>query len=456
MSETIKTPSSHRDIIKKEIQERKRNILHLICHYLRNCNLHVTADCLTEEAQLQENLIVCDNVDLDVILQEYQSYYQVKFQKTPKFVRKLDNCEISPAKTKVTTAKKKVTATKIKNKKETVEDDEFQFEIISLGCNQTKESGDGGFVAKTRPLCEYENYTVEWREIADQITKEVIPKNLGITWNDCVGLENAIVTIKESIILPCTHPELFHGILTPFKGILLYGPPGTGKTLLAKALACEQPLPVFNVTCSSYVSKWRGESEKLLKTLFDVAKLYAPSIIFIDEVDAFVSTTNEHQQQQHEASIRFKGELLTHLDGICNGDERIFVFAITNSPWRLDSALLRRFERRVLIDVPNSMGRIEIFKYYFAKSGYKFGQNDLMKMAEMTENYSGCEIKILCKEVGMGLVREVLGMKGDVKIGQMRQPGLNDVIKAVGKVKSSLNEGLLKKYREWNEKFGCL
>lgn len=450
MSEALKTPASHRDIIKKEIQERKRNLLHLICHYLRICNLHETADSLTDEAQLQDNLTVCDNVDLDVILQEYQNYYEIKFQKAPKLLRKLDSCDVKPK----TTAKKKAVTKKAKVKnepKESVEDEDFQFEIISLGNNRQKESGDGVLVAKSKPLCDFNGYSPEWREVAEQIMKERIPKNLGITWRDCVGLENAITTIKESIILPITHPHLFQGTLTPFKGLLLYGPPGTGKTLLAKALAFEQPLPVFNVTCSSYVSKWRGESEKLLKTLFDVAKFHAPSIIFIDEVDAFGATTNDCQ---HEASVRFKSELLVQLDGILNGDEHIFVFGITNAPWRLDSALLRRFERRMLIDVPNATARQDIFEYYFAKSGYKFTQNDLQKMASVTENYTGCEIKVLCKEVVMGLVREVMG---EVQMGlQMRSPTVSDVIKAVSKVKSSLNEGLLKKYREWNEKFGCL
>lgn len=445
-SETVKIPTNHRDIIKKETQERKRNLLHLIHQYLRSCNLHESADCLADEAQLQENVAVCDNVDLDVILQEYQSYYNVKFQKMPKLIRKLDNSEINSARVKTAMKNKKIA--KSKNKKEMKElndDDDFQFEIINL-CKDA---------IKCKPLCDFDGYNGEWREVAEQITKDVIPKSLGITWSDCVGLQEAVNIIKESIIFPHTHPQLFCGTLTPFKGLLLYGPPGTGKTLLAKALACQHPLPVFNVTCSTYVSKWRGESEKLVKILFDVAKYYSPSIIFIDEVDAFVSTTSDHQ---HEASVRFKSELLVHMDGIINGDEQIFVFGVTNSPWRLDCALLRRFERRVLVDVPNLMVRCEMFKYYFGKSGYKFADSDLRKMAEVTENYSGAEIKILCKEVMMGIVRGVLqgnGVKGEVKREQLRAPTVNDVVKVASKIKSSLNGSLLKKYREWHEKYGC-
>lgn len=452
-SEILKTPTNHRDLIKKETQERKRNLLYLMCNYLRTCNLHATADCLTEEAQLQENIAVCDNVDLDVILQEYQSYYMVKFQKMPKLTRKLDNFEVNATKTKTVRQKKPAITKATKNKKETIEEDEFQFEIINLNCNN--QPNDSGDATKTKALCDFEAYNSEWRETAEQILKDVIPKNLGITWNDCVGLNDAINVIQETIIFPFIHPQLFCGTLTPFKGILLYGPPGTGKTLLAKALACQQTLPVFNVTCSSYVSKWRGESEKLLKTLFDVAKFYSPSIIFIDEVDAFVSTTSDHQ---HEASVRFKSELLVHMDGILNSDEKVFVFAITNSPWRLDCALLRRFEKRVLIGTPNLNARKEIFKYYFLKSGHKFTDKDLQTMAEVTENYSGAEIKIVCKEVMMNIVRGVLqenGGKKELRREQLKSPTVNDVVKATCKIKSSLNGGLLKKYSEWNEKYGC-
>lgn len=447
MSELLKIPSNHRDVIKKDTQERKRNLLHLIVDYLRMCNLHETADCLAEEAQLQDTVEVCDNVDLDVILQEYQSYYMVKFQKMPKLVRKIEVSERTRPKTNKKN-KRTPPVVKEKSKREVKEEepDDFQFEIISL----TEKAV--GAEATSKPLCEFENYSSEWREVAEQIKKDMIPKNLGIGWRDCVGLQEAITTIKESVIFPTIYPRVFSGTLTPFKGILLYGPPGTGKTLLAKALACEHLAPVINVTCSAYISKWRGESEKLIKTLFDVAKLHTNCVIFIDEVDALVSTTDH----QHEASVRFKSELLVQMDGILNGDERVFVLGVTNSPWRLDSALLRRFERRVLVDLPNAAARRDIFCYYFEKSGVAFAPADLQRMAEATENFSGADVKLLCKEAMMSAVREVLREDGGIRVEKLRAPTVNDVIRARSNIKSSLSCGLIEKYREWNEKHGCL
>lgn len=455
MSELLKTPSSNRDLMKREAQERKRNLLHLIRHYLSHCNLHETADCLAEEAQLSDNVEVCDNIDLDVILQEYQSYYFVKFQKPPKITKKCNSQVTRPT----TTTKKRTSAAKIKirhsKQKEQSDSEDFHFEIINLGNENNEKAAENANIIKAKPLCEFEAYSGEWREIAEQITRDIIPKNLGVKWTDCIGLQSTISVIKEAIVFPSTYPDLFTGTLTPFKGLLFFGPPGTGKTLLARALACEYSAPVINVTCSSYVSKWRGESEKLIKTLFDVARFYSPSIIFIDEVDAFVSTDGH----QHEASVRFKSELLVQMDGVMNGNDRVFVFAVTNLPWRLDAALLRRFEKRVLVDVPDVTARRDIFKYYFVKNGFDFSANDLQKMAEVTENYSGSEIKLLCKEVLMNGVREMLqtiNKTRDMRKEQLRMPTVNDVIKATAKIKSCLNENLLIKYREWNEKFGCL
>lgn len=157
------------------------------------------------------------------------------------------------------------------------------------------------------------------------------------------------------IIAPCYVCRNFRCFV--FAGILLYGPPGTGKTLLAKALACETETTFINLTSSSFVSKWRGESEKMIKVLFDVAtyvrksvrfdfgivdgnkavrfniiicRYYAPSTIFVDEIDA---VAYRHDDTHHDASRRFKSELLTQLDGILTSSQQILVLASTNSPW---------------------------------------------------------------------------------------------------------------------------
>lgn len=327
MSELFKSPPNSREYVKKEAHERKRNILHLIEQFLRNNNLQQTADCLSEEAQLSPNMEVCDNVDLDVILQEYQSYYYVKFQKTPKITKKVDTV-FTPKETKTRKPVKQASVKKLKEKNPSSESEDFQFEIVSFSnCQQsngkvadvelTKTDGKNGCL---RPLCDFGDYSTEWRELAEQVQKEVLPTDLGIKWTDCIGLNKTTNLLKEAVVYPVIFPNIFTGIIKPWKGILLFGPPGTGKTLLAKALATEHSVPIINVTSSSYVSKWRGESEKMVKVLFDVAKFNAPTIIFIDELDALAST---HGEGQHEASRRFKSELFVHLDGILHGDDQV-------------------------------------------------------------------------------------------------------------------------------------
>lgn len=268
------------DYLKSEARERKRSLLYLIHKYLIEQKLCSSAEALQNEAQLGDDYHACENIDLDIILQEYQSYYHTKFQKYPKILRKTEKVNTSKIQRKSSGKIQNYDLNKAKETIETCECDDFQFEIISLPSSKT-EFVDTSCVLKKAPF-NFDGYSSEWREHAEHIMKECIPKNLDVKWNDCIGLDNAKEKLMEATIYPLMYPDIFKDVQA-WKGILLFGQPGTGKTLLAKALASEG-LTFMNVTSSTFISKWRGESEKMIKILFELARYYAPTTIFIDEV----------------------------------------------------------------------------------------------------------------------------------------------------------------------------
>merc|ERR1711970_912507 len=176
------------------------------------------------------------------------------------------------------------------------------------------------------------------------------------------------------VLLPAVRPDLFIGLRTPPKGLLLYGPPGNGKTLLAKALANEAPNCNFiNVSASSLTSKWVGEGERMVRAVFEVAAAIQPTIIFVDEVDSLLSTRKETD----DAIWRLKTEFLIHLDGIqSNPNDKITLIAATNIPHRLDQAVLRRFQKRIMVPLPTQANRVELLTNLMKKQTNKLSKSD--------------------------------------------------------------------------------
>ena len=288
-------------------------------------------------------------------------------------------------------------------------------------------------------------------EMDEKIATEIMQTNPGVKFSDIIGMNEMKKILYEIIIVPQIRPDLFTGIRKPQRGILLFGPPGTGKTMIAKAIASECNSTFFNISASSLTSKWVGESEKTVKSLFKLAYQKAPSIIFIDEIDSILSKRNENE---NEATKRLKTEFLIQFDGLgSNTNAKLLVIAATNRPMDLDEALLRRLPKRVYCGPLDAEGRFDFIKKVINRVETNLKDSEIMEIAKMTNGYSNSDLKELCKEAAFQPVRE-LTMEQILHIKKFRPIVKNDLIKAVKKIRGTMSSKIIDELINWNSQFG--
>jgi katanin p60 ATPase-containing subunit A1 len=316
-------------------------------------------------------------------------------------------------------------------------------------------------------------------ELIEAIERDIVEGKVSVSWDTIAGLNEAKHLLQEAVVLPLWMPEYFKGIRRPWKGVLMFGPPGTGKTMLAKAVASECNTTFFSVSASTLGSKWRGESEKMVRILFEMARYLAPSTIFFDEIDSVAGSRGA--SNEHEASRRVKTELLVQMDGVGQDDDDIddeiepgqagkktvIVLAATNMPWDLDEALRRRLEKRVYIPLPDDIGRRELFRINMKDVEMDEDVN-LDELAIRAEGYSGADIALVCRDASMMSVRRIMeqARKQGLSREQMQamlkeqKQALNtavsmaDFVTALGKVSKSVSGQDLGRYAEWMAEFG--
>ena len=236
------------------------------------------------------------------------------------------------------------------------------------------------------------------------LSQAILSEKPNVRWDDVAGLEAAKEALKEAVILPIKFPHLFTGKRTPWRGIMLYGPPGTGKSFLAKAVATEADATFFSVSSSDLVSKWMGESERLVKNLFEMARKSKPAIIFIDEID---SMCGQRGDGESEATRRIKTEFLIQMQGVGHDLSGVLVLGATNIPWTIDSGIRRRFEKRIYIPLPDASARTKMFQIHLGNTPHSLQAADFKKLGAMTDRYSGSDISTVVRDALMQPVRKV-------------------------------------------------
>ncbi|KAL9986656.1 hypothetical protein ACROYT_G000828 [Oculina patagonica] len=546
----LKTANEARQAEEQRCEQRKRTLLVLIVHHLREEGYLDSAHALEKEGGTSlTKYEVCDNIDLPTILQEFESYHLVKFNRGPKIIKKkvtsADSSKALPPKPKALSGssrsssvslpsingqsgsetsqspssskrpssdgKRKTTNSKPKVQQKnssppsssspTVTSSELNLagtSITNITKNPTSQIQSnhgksviidmkamlnnaikGDYMADTdpsdrllKPLGGFAGLTGEWRDLAAVISRDIYLHNPDVRWDEIIGLDAAKRLVKEAVVYPIKYPQLFTGILSPWKGLLLYGPPGTGKTLLAKAVATECKTTFFNISASSIVSKWRGDSEKLVRVLFELARFHAPSTIFLDELESLMSQRGTGGGgSEHEGSKRMKTELLVQMDGLARSDDLVFLLAASNLPWELDHAMLRRLEKRILVDLPSLEAREAMLKQYLPPVIHSVegsieikSQIDYEELAKRTEGYSGSDIRLLCKEAAMRKVRKIFdlleGHQSEDADGrstplpklEIEPVNTDDVEAALKHTKPSARQ-LKDKYKDWQKEY---
>ncbi|XP_061172632.1 katanin p60 ATPase-containing subunit A-like 2 isoform X2 [Saccostrea echinata] len=584
--QAIRTANQAREADELRTDTRKKNLLILVLNYLHEEGYVDSAQSLAKETNIDlSKYEVCDNIDLETILMEYESYYYVKFSKYPKITKKLgpqsagdrrggshkvvsrtnsltrrvrsgsqsahqhsgknsasttpslpripQNGRASPPppvsggrpKSGVQPGGRQPRATQSSTRRPNgmpdrnekmlcrvvVSDNEIKMNGVTNGSDPglalqgltvqgsnnnpdnrpvedpaqkrgrpgqiidirsmineaTKLNAEEGIDGQDRllkPLGGYVGYNSEWRELAQVISRDIYSENPNVKWDDIIGVEEAKRLAKEAVVYPIKYPQLFKGILSPWKGLLLYGPPGTGKTLLAKAIATECNTTFFNISASSIVSKWRGDSEKLVRVLFEMARFYAPSTIFLDELEAIMSQRgSQGGSGEHEGSRRMKTELLVQMDGLAKTDDLVFLLAASNLPWELDQAMLRRLEKRIIVDLPTYEARKAMFKHHLPTVVVpKEGGLELLSsldydlLATKTEGYSGSDLRLVSKEAAMRPVRKIFDAlekndHGDLHI-RLDTITTSDVMRAIDRTKPSAGK-MKERYAAWQREY---
>ena len=310
----------------------------------------------------------------------------------------------------------------------------------------------GNTIKKGEAVAEMKTISPEVYEGA--IDSLIVSTKPDISWEQIGGLPDVKRTIKEAIILPFIQDKPPY--IRSTRTILLYGPPGTGKTLLAKASSNTLNATFFEARLSTLLSKYFGESSKLVNALFTKARKLQPSVIFMDELD---SVAGVRGTGMHEATRRVLGQILTEIEGFnTKKEDKVLIMGATNKPWDLDEAMISRFERKIYVPLPDERARKAIFKIHLEGAQLGF---DVSELVSRTEGFSGRDIAHVCQEAINLMVREMNPDLTELTPQQLekyslrsRPLALDDFEAALKTIRPATKPEELKRYEEWKRDFG--